>query len=309
MTTTHAHDGSTGLFCEYGTQKRTRYFHGMLLDDLDFITEQNYHLERQRKLNRYLWGTGVICGLDLVVGSGAQVQIQPGAAIDCNGELIEVERPITVDLSSECRKDCGCQAGDKPELCSDGEHSREFYLGLRYAECESDNVAAYLPGGDCDRPASQPSRIREGFCVEVLDDPTDPCALPSTSGRHKSVDDWCEVPVPCPTCCSEHHAVVLGRVEVRCGPDEAKQTYSNDRREYVLSAPLIRHLSAAMDDADIGEEIRRRLGISKSVEDLSWTSLLCNPLGAICELGSSGTEARDERPAKAEQAAPQASRA
>jgi len=84
-----------------GTLERNNYFTGRLLSAEDFRTEQDYVLERFRRLNRELHGAGIAWGLELSVGSdgtGNKLTIQPGFAIGRDGEEIQVGTAVTVCL-------------------------------------------------------------------------------------------------------------------------------------------------------------------------------------------------------------------
>jgi hypothetical protein len=87
---------------------RNRYFSGRLLGAEDFQLEQDYVRERLRRHNRALHGTGIVCGLQVSMrpdcGSGEQVVVQPGIAIDPDGEEIEV--PCA---ASACLPEAGSQ--------------------------------------------------------------------------------------------------------------------------------------------------------------------------------------------------------
>lgn len=43
--------------------ERNRYFYGKLLSVEDFETEQKYFNDKRRTVNRFLFGSGVVCGL------------------------------------------------------------------------------------------------------------------------------------------------------------------------------------------------------------------------------------------------------
>jgi hypothetical protein len=81
---------------------RNRYFSGRLLGAEDFQLEQDYVRERLRRHNRALHGTGIVCGLEVSVrpdgGGGKQVVVQPGVAIDPDGEQIEIPCEASVGL-------------------------------------------------------------------------------------------------------------------------------------------------------------------------------------------------------------------
>jgi hypothetical protein len=84
-----------------GRLERNRYFSGRLLSPEDFATDQDYFRERCRRLNRELHGTGIARGLGVSVesdGSSHKLVVQPGFALDPNGEEIQVGTAVTVCL-------------------------------------------------------------------------------------------------------------------------------------------------------------------------------------------------------------------
>jgi hypothetical protein len=85
-------------------QKRLRYFKGQLLVAQDFIDEQNYHVDRERRHSRWLHSPGIAEGLAVSVGQeGDQVTVAPGTAVDSIGRQIVLAEPWSqaLDTSSE----------------------------------------------------------------------------------------------------------------------------------------------------------------------------------------------------------------
>jgi hypothetical protein len=72
--------------------KRVRFFDGQFLRDQDFIDEQKYHLDRQRRHVRALTVSGVVEGLD-VDGAIDQVTVQAGTALDSHGRQLLLPSP------------------------------------------------------------------------------------------------------------------------------------------------------------------------------------------------------------------------
>ncbi|MBO1351115.1 MAG: tail fiber protein [Hormoscilla sp. GUM202] len=79
--------------------KRLRYFDGQFLKDDDFIDEQKYHLDRERRPLKCLTIAGVCEGLTVTDGSKKEVTVAPGMAIDSEGRQIVLESPEEVDLT------------------------------------------------------------------------------------------------------------------------------------------------------------------------------------------------------------------
>ncbi len=82
--------------------KRPNYFHSQFLQAEDFQAEQNYHIFMRRHLNRVLHDWGVVLGLEVAAGTGKQVNVSPGTALDVQGREIIVPEglPQTVNLSN-----------------------------------------------------------------------------------------------------------------------------------------------------------------------------------------------------------------
>jgi hypothetical protein len=68
--------------------KRVRFYDGQFLQDQDFIDEQKYHIDRQRRHNQALHVSGIACGLEVAADQPNQVTVAPGTAVDRDGRLI-----------------------------------------------------------------------------------------------------------------------------------------------------------------------------------------------------------------------------
>ena len=140
--------GSSGCTCDQCQPAcpdsgvlRPSFFAGQLLteDDLQQITA--YQIGKRRLTNRYLFGTGVVCGLEVVKSdSPGCVTIDCGYALDCCGNDIFLSCPVTIDINEKIR-DLPCDCG---EPCDDG--SRRYQLCVSYAEFPSEPVSPYSPG-------------------------------------------------------------------------------------------------------------------------------------------------------------------
>lgn len=80
--------------------ERNRYYYGKHLTVNDFVLEQEYMNNKRRFINRYLHGTGVICGLNVVAMDKKTISVEAGAALDFAGREIVVESPVMKVLSS-----------------------------------------------------------------------------------------------------------------------------------------------------------------------------------------------------------------
>jgi len=171
--------------CYYQTATRTRFFHGMLLTDNQLRDEQEYHREARKRANRHLYGSGIVCGLSVEI-KGLCVTINPGVALDCCGNLIEVCKCITLDFSKVCEKQFGSDCPPRQQPATGEPHTKKRYLVLRYVEEEIEPAPVLTPDTDCESGAGKSkcsaSKIREGFCVDL----SDKCPCPSQAVSQKT---------------------------------------------------------------------------------------------------------------------------
>ncbi|MEZ4660543.1 MAG: tail fiber domain-containing protein [Caldilineaceae bacterium] len=122
--------------------KRVRFFDGQYLQDQDFVDEQHYQIDRQRRHNRTLHVAGIADGLGVTAVVGApQVVVAAGTAVDADGRLLVVpDEPAetrTLNLASYL--------------------SRTVNLYLVFQEVESDPQAS--GGADFGRWLEQPQLV------------------------------------------------------------------------------------------------------------------------------------------------------
>ena len=166
---------------------RPNFFAGQLLteDDLQQIT--TYQNAKRRLTNRYLVGTGVVCGLDVVASSDPKtpgvVTVNPGYALDCCGNDIVLSCPYPIDVNTMIR-DEGLDCGDPCEEANgdQGGH-REYLLCVRYSEVPSEPVSPYSPGGTT---SCVNTRVAESCTFELRCPPKKP--KPTTDLRERVVD-------------------------------------------------------------------------------------------------------------------------
>ena len=79
--------------------ERVRYFAGKLLTAADLEQEQEVHLARARRHNRFLHGWGVVMGLAVSIDGQAGITVAPGLAIDCAGNELVLAEPVRLSLA------------------------------------------------------------------------------------------------------------------------------------------------------------------------------------------------------------------
>ena len=85
---------------ENGVVKRVRYFDGLFLKDQDFVDDQKYHIDRQRRPNLLLRVAGICEGLTVLVENN-MVKVTPGSALDNHGRLIVLSETVSIDLKGQ----------------------------------------------------------------------------------------------------------------------------------------------------------------------------------------------------------------
>jgi hypothetical protein len=130
--------------------KRLRFFTGQLLTTESLQLEQQYFREKLKRHNRTLHGFGIVSGLEVSVQSG-QIVVEPGLALDCEGNELVIESARPVVAASTC----------------DG--SQAAYIWLRYVEEETDFVPAVPvePAASSAEEGAKASTITERSEIEI----------------------------------------------------------------------------------------------------------------------------------------------
>lgn len=102
--------------------KRPRFFPGKLVTPEDLELEQQYVLEKFKRHNRSLHGFGIVSGLKVRASSG-QVVVEPGLALDCEGNELVIDAGQSI----------------VPPPIGD---SRIAYLNVRFVENGADLVSS-----------------------------------------------------------------------------------------------------------------------------------------------------------------------
>ncbi|MBP3198699.1 MAG: hypothetical protein J6N21_17080, partial [Butyrivibrio sp.] len=79
--------------------ERNRYYTGKMLTSVDFEAEQTYMNNKRRFLNSMMYGSGVVCGLNVVSLDDLSLLVESGVAIDGSGREIVVESSVVKKLS------------------------------------------------------------------------------------------------------------------------------------------------------------------------------------------------------------------
>jgi hypothetical protein len=288
----------------------------MLLTDEHLRDEQTYHRESLKRLNRHLWGAGIVCGLEVdEPAAGLCIKVHPGLALDCDGNTIEVCKCITIDLGDLCKKAFpdGCAPEDPAEF---EKYQITKYLVLRYREIAADPQPVLTADDDCtpagDGTRCEASKYREGFCLELRDECPDclPCEFVEKEGspgllpflvqlsqyappeirrryeEYQGKPDCMEAP-PCHDCDCDDPAVGLAKLVIDCAKNTVE--VGCDCRHYVWSPRLLRWLVCGLF-ANMDKIPMERLGLKENLPSAS--ALYRNPLHTAWKVGMITLEGR-----------------
>ena len=165
---------------------RVFYATGALLDQEDFTAEQLYHRGRSARALAYLHGTGTVAGLDVNVQTNGEevLMVSAGMAVDRLGRIIELPRaaclrigrwfetqladPVGHDrLANSFRTGTGGQP--------DGVVVDVF---VKFEVCERGKQPAFATGNYDALDAVAPSRLRDGYRLELVIREEDPVPVP-----------------------------------------------------------------------------------------------------------------------------------
>lgn len=160
--------------------ERPRFFGGQLLTDKDLEAAQRYVIEKNKLHNRYLVGTGVVCGLAVRCDPccDGSVTVEPGYAIDCCGNdivLCQSETFNILDCLEKQRQEEEPYCGTKirtPKTRKD-EPAKEYCLVLFYDEEPAKPITALIRDNGCSNTRCEPSRIRETFRFSIIEKKAD----------------------------------------------------------------------------------------------------------------------------------------
>jgi hypothetical protein len=161
--------------------ERTRFFPRQLVAPDDLTQDQIYFRDKLRRHNRFLHGWGIVCGARVRTGPGpCDAIVEPGYLLGPWGDEILIDREVTVDL---CREGAGGECGTALDpWCSDVRVERgsgkEFYLAVRYAECQARPVRATGTACGCEEIGCEYSRIRDSFALKLLTELPESYKLP-----------------------------------------------------------------------------------------------------------------------------------
>jgi len=156
---------------EFHKFEKNKYFYGKLMTVRDFETEQQYFDEKRYLINRFLHGTGIVCGFkespEILGEKNLKVKFKDGGmALDCCGREIIVTSDM---LEREIVNEEG-----KP--VSSNSVTKELYLYLKYKTCYGSYVATASNSSSCEVKCC-PGKVVEDFDVVVSNKSPDPTGI------------------------------------------------------------------------------------------------------------------------------------
>jgi hypothetical protein len=146
---------------------RLNYFPRQLMTADDMRLEQEYFLEKLRRHNRFLHGSGVVCGLEVCIIEKLNISISPGYALDPYGNEIYIPTDSPFNLApfvSTSKEDCKPCIQESVSLSSS--EKAVFNLVVRYVECACRPVRVMPESCGCDEAACEYSRIQESYKID-----------------------------------------------------------------------------------------------------------------------------------------------
>lgn len=147
---------------KYFPFERNRYFYGKLLSVDDFEAEQRYMNDKRRMLNRFLYGTGVVCGMQVVEIDDSTISLEKGLALDFSGREIVVASSVTRRLST---------IEGFSKYGASGEERQELYLCIAYDEQMKEPVHNISRVND--EQAEEFNKYAEGYRLFVTEEEPD----------------------------------------------------------------------------------------------------------------------------------------
>jgi hypothetical protein len=159
--------------------ERPTYHFGQMLGQQDFLAQHDYLADKLALVSRYGIGHGVACGLevkpvpidnprceDLSPIEKWKLVFSPGVAIDCEGRLIVLRKPMErrlIDLVTECATGKAISEGS-------------LWVSICFTE-EGSCPSRPLPIDSCDPCGPVPfARFRDGVRIDTTaDEPGNPC--------------------------------------------------------------------------------------------------------------------------------------
>ncbi|WP_052350526.1 hypothetical protein [Paenibacillus gorillae] len=144
--------------------ERNRYFYGKLLTVRDFESEQKYVNDKRRLLNRLLYGSGVVSGMQVVPVDDKTISVEMGVAIDYIGREVVIPAPVTLKLSMI-------------EGFTNNEYKKNVYLCVNYDEKGKEPVHSVGNSAVRSDEVSEYNRVLESYRLSIVEEAPAPSSF------------------------------------------------------------------------------------------------------------------------------------
>ena len=144
--------------------ERNRYFYGKLLTVRDFESEQKYFNDKRRLLNRLLYGSGVLSGMQVVAVDDKTISVEMGVAIDYIGRELVIPSPVTLKLSMI-------------EGFTNNEYKKNVYLCVAYDEKGKEPVHSVGNSAIRNDEVSEYNRVLESYRLFINEEAPAPSSF------------------------------------------------------------------------------------------------------------------------------------
>ncbi|MFC5406946.1 hypothetical protein [Cohnella soli] len=144
--------------------ERNRYFYGKLLTVRDFESEQKYFNDKRRLLNRLLFGSGVVAGMQVVPVDDKTITVEMGVALDYLGREIVISSPVTLKLSMI-------------DGFTNNEYKKNVYLYVAYDEKGREPVHSVGNSSVRGEETSEYNRYLESYRLYVKEEAPSPLSF------------------------------------------------------------------------------------------------------------------------------------
>lgn len=139
--------------------ERNKYYYGKLLSVNDFELEQKYMNDKRRTMNRFLYGSGVVAGMYVLLVDDFSISVERGLALDYSGREIVIDNPVIKKLSLID----GYEAYSQPQ-----QDQSYLYLCLEYKEQDAEPVYN-VAGKNTAVSENDYNKVREGYRLFLTD--------------------------------------------------------------------------------------------------------------------------------------------
>ncbi len=272
--------------------ERVRYFSRQLITAEDMRAEQEYILNKLRRHNRMLHGTGVVCGLEVSDATDTEhpqrVAVTCGYALTPLGDEVCVTRVSYLDLAT-----CGTTSGDpclpvtssSMVTTSANTPRGDVFVGVCYDECPSRPVRVTAAGCGCGDSSCDYSRTADGWRLSCWPVPED-WTRPSRPGTCADAIDMLST---CPGA-PDHECVILARVSFSTTGAATITGIDNSVRQWIMSTAALQGISCpAAPSTGTGSEkdVNIKVGTSAMLNAGPGTSYSSSN-AAVASVNSSG---------------------